>query len=328
VSGDRAPAEPLLEVEGTPVLFSALGVKIHLELLASEDEDRLDRVNERVWGWIGDELSLTWLSCAPSPEPAIRTHLDYISAYAGSLTARPHPDPALQRAINNVTKFGRTDHDVSCVGARAPDAASPFSYSFWAEIGEVPSTSPDLPAYATLELTVPDDHPLDDFFARVCAIVGELRIRWAAAGYTYAAELRYDTEAPGDRIYAHARRYTGYDVGFTTGMMETFFNRIRTVNWLTFLGPALAGELASAGRTLRSTPRVDVSQLGSSVLLRAGDAPERGDVNYLAVPAAYREVDALVRPVRASDGRDMVFFGPWDERLIARWLRRFELDVG
>ncbi|WP_437961325.1 type VI immunity family protein [Sorangium sp. So ce119] len=321
-------AGPLLESEGSPVLFCALGLKIHLELLTGEDEERLDRVNDRVWAWYGDRLSLTWLSCAASPQRTTRSHLDYISSYASHLKARANPDPALQRAINNVTKFGRTEYDVSCVGASSPDAASPYTYAFWSEIGDVPDDSPDLPAHAMLELTVPDDHPLDVFFANVCAIVGELRVRWATAGLTYAAELRYDTEAPGDRIYAHARRYTGYDVGFHVGMMDTFFDRIRTVNWLTFLGPAMVGALAAAGRTVESTPHVQVSQVGSATLLRAGSAPLAGDVNYLAVPAAYREADALVRPIRASDGQDMVFFGPWDERSITRWLRRFEYSVG
>lgn len=321
------PGDPLLEVDGVPLVYSALGLRIHLERLQAEDEERLEHVNELVWQWFGEALRTTWLSCAPGAEPTRRSHLDYISTYAAHLRARAHPDPATQQAINNVTKFGRTDYDVSCLGAETPDATSPYSYVFWSEIGEVPSTSPDLPAYTSLEITVPDSWPIDDFFARACAIVAALRIRWASAGFTYTSELRHDAEAPGDQIYAHARRYTGYDVGFNVGMMERFYSEIRTVNWLTFLGPELVAMLKSMKRLPESTARVGVAPVGSALLLHAGTAPERGDVNYLRVPAAYRDVDAMVRPVRASDGRDLVFFGPWDERTITQWLRRFEPGV-
>ena len=67
---------------------------------------------------------------------------------------------------------------------------------------------------------------------------------------------------------------------------------------------------------------------GDGVVIQAGGAPERGDVNRRQVPPAYREVDALVRPLRAASGVDLPFFAPWDEGSIERWLRRFEVESG
>lgn len=320
--------DPLARSELRPVLYGALGAIFHLEHLGPEDEEPLEHVSDRIWEWIGPELRVTSLSAAASFEPSRRSHLDYISTYAANLDARAADAPATQFEANNYTKFGRTDYEVTLNGAEDPAAASPYSVRFWSEIGAVSTSDLRLPSFAALHLTVPESWPIGDFYSRVCAIAAELRLRWGAAGLTYSDRIVRDPALPSETLYAHARRHPGYDSARYIRAMEPFYDRLRTVNWLTFIGPVFAKRLADMGRPLVGTPHVGLSAVGGSLLLQAGATPQRGDINRLQIPFEYREADALVRPLRTSDGKDLVFLGPWDRTTITAWLRRFELRVG
>ena len=312
--------------DGTPVAFGALGAVFHLEVLSASDEERLTRALDRVWEWFGERLAWTALSSARGPlERTKRAHLDYISSYPAHLTGPTNLPPGqAQFEGNNLVKVGRTDFYVFCNGGAKPKDASPFSLRFWAEIGTVPDDSPTLPGYAALHLTVPESWPLDDFAARVCAIAGELNLRCGSAGYTYSSWELPEHEEPSKRVYAHARRHPGYDVAEYVRLVTHFHARLRTVSWLTFVGASMVEELA--GPLAPSGP-VQVFPVGGATVLRAGAAPEKGDMNRLQIPAAYRIADAMVRPVRASDGKGMIFFGPWTEAEITEWFRRFEYRV-
>lgn len=319
--------EPLAWYDAeTPILYGALGAIFHLEVLAPEDEERLERACALIWDWFGPELRWSLLSCADSAEPARPAHLEYISTHAASLRAAPAPQPDYQPFHNKLTKLGRDEYYVTLVGGDEPGMASPYSCRFWAEIGNVPEQDLALPAYSVLHLTVPEAWPLEDFHARVCAVAAELRLRWGGAGYTYSpAELVPGRDAE-QALYAHARRHVGYDVPAYVNLTRPFHEHIRSVNWLTFVGEALASRLAGLGRPLAGTPNVAAYQVGGACLLRAGAAPERGDVNRLWIPVAYREADALVRPIR-TDGKGLDFLNPWDETTTEQWIRRFEYRV-
>jgi hypothetical protein len=318
------PGEPIgWFAPGRPSLYGALGAIFHLELLDASDEERLDRASDLLWDWFGAELCWTTLSCAETSETARRGHLEYLGSYAAHLDAAPAPEPAQQSFHNKLTKYGRTDYYVLAIGAEEPTLASPFSIRFWAEIGQPPERELALPAYSVLHFTVPEAWPIDDFYARVCAVAAELRIRWGAAGLTYSPlDLAPGRDAE-QALYAHARRYVGHDIPAYVQLVEPFYRRLRSIGWLTFVGPDLAAELGAKGRPLASTPHVEVHDLGGTWMLRAGPRPERGDVNRLWIPTAYREADALLRPIRA-DGGGLDFLPPWDEASTAKWLRRFE----
>lgn len=321
-----AASDPIATFRGgVPALYGALGAVFHLERLEPSDEARLDRVSDLIWDWYGSELRLASLSCAPGLEPARRAHLDYIATYPAHVDAPVADDPATQRLENNLVKVGRHEYEVFCNGSEDPRAASPFSVRFWVEIGEVSPTKTRLPAYSVLHLTVPESWPVDDFLRRVLEVASELRLRWGAAGYTYSPWSLHQPEVSERRIFAHARRHPGYDVARYVTMMEAFYKRLRTISWLTILGPSMLDELGALGRPLTPIPGlVDALRAGDAVALRAGPEPARGDVNRLDIPGAYRVADALVRPLRAGDGRGLNFLSPWDEAAITEWLRRFE----
>ncbi|KYF70862.1 type VI immunity family protein [Sorangium cellulosum] len=325
MTAGNAAGEPLAVFRGgIPALYSTLGAVFHLERIEPADAGRIDCVNDLVWSWFGTRLRMTALSCAPGLEPTRRAHLDYIATYPSQLDAPVVDDPATQLLANNCVKFGRNEYEVFCNGADDPRAASPFSLRFWAEIGPVSATDTRLPAYSVLHLTVPDTWPIDDFYQRVLAVGSALRLRWGAAGYSYSMWSVHQPALMERKSYAHARRHPGYDVARYVTMMEAFYARLRTVGWLTFLGEGMVDELARLGRPLAAVPGVTIVRAGDATVLRAGSSPARGDVNRLDIPAVYRAADALVRPLRARDGRGLNFLNPWNESAITEWLRRFE----
>ncbi len=319
--------EPLGAIDDKAIVRGALGAIFHLEAIEPDDEDRLDRVNDLVWEWFGKDLDCALLSTSLDEEPVKRSTLDYIAGFPAGLEAMAMPTAEQQRLSNNVIKSSRTHASVITWGAEDSGSITPFSYRFWGEIGDVPDDDVKLPGYAVLKLTVPEDWPLDDFEARVKAIAKELRLRWAAAGLMFATFELADLESA-DRVeYANARRYPGYDLGTHLLRAQLFHRFIRSINWLTFLGPAMTEELDHLGKSPASSARVQVSPFEGGLLLRAGPRPERGDLNRLQVPAAYREADALVRPIR-HDGERFTFPAPWDAATSSRWIRRFELQAG
>jgi hypothetical protein len=157
------------------------------------------------------------------------------------------------------------------------------------------------------------------------AIASLLRVRWGAAGFTYSGWERYAYNATQRAIHAHARRFVGFDAGHYNRQMLTWHDAVRTVSWLTFLGPAFVAKLTERGGSLASTRLVQIGRAGESAVVRAGDVPERGDINRLWLPAAYVEADRLLRPVRA---RSCLNFGlPWTADTTADWLSRLERRV-
>lgn len=98
------------------------------------------------------------------------------------------------------------------------------------------------------------------------------------------------------------------------------------VNWLTFLGPRITADLGGR-EALESqcSPDVAVLPLGrGGTLLRAGFAPELGDVNRQDLLPAYRAVGQLIAPRRTTDEalEDVVITGMTEEDA-HDWLRRF-----
>jgi Protein of unknown function (DUF3396) len=320
-----ALGEPLALVGQRPVVYPALGAVLHLERMEPSDEARLEAVNDLVWDWFGDRLRWVNRTFDNMLDRAQRSDLDYIAGYPTSLDVPPTSPQLNQDLLAAYTAFTRDDFGIHFSGGEVAGAASPYSYRFWVETAGVSDSCVD--ARGVLHITVPEAWPLEDFRQRIVAIASALRLRWGAAGYTYATWRGSDIHEGPARTIAHARRYPGYDLAEYVRLVNPFFERIRTVSWMTFVGGALVGELKDKGRTLVSSTQISVEPAGDGLLVQAGNRPERGDVNRLLYPSAYLEADALLRPVRARDGRDMVFFGSWQEPEITDWLCRFERAV-
>lgn len=313
-----------------PLAYPALGLAFHLEPLDRTDAPRLARACERIAGVVGPQLRWGWASVFPEVEPFSADALDLIASCPDRLPAGgpPVPDEGGDRMVAGTTAMEAAHYDkfgVACHGGRDRNVASPWTVRFYA------TATPEggrIRADAMLAATMPLDTPLGVLEELAAGIASDLRIRWGAAGLAYGAwELdRYGETR--DAIYAHARRHPGYDVGQHATWMRAFHDRVRTVSWLTFLGPAMTAQVRASGASLDGDALVRVEPCGEGgVVLRAGDRPMPGDVNRRDVPRAYVHADRLVRSVRAPSPADTIhFYAPWSAATTEAWLRRFEVD--
>jgi hypothetical protein len=300
-----------------------LGAVFHLELLEPDDEARLEQVTTQVADWFGDQLRWTWMSCWREVEPFRNQDLEYVWTLPRRLEVPNDPaDPDTSTLLQNLIKQSFWRYHVSIKGGDVHDVVSPFMFQLWSEIPEV-VPSDRLPAYAVLQLSVPNTWPIDDFKRRVCAMADSLRLRWATAGYGVTDWQLYDYETPRAETYRHVRRYPGVDVSHVyPNFCPHWYDWIRSVSWLTFVGPALADRLDLDAREI-DTSLLSIDDTGDHLLIQAGDRPRRGDINRLDIPAAYIQADTYIRAVRAST--DIAFGMPWTQRTTEEWLRRFEV---
>ena len=320
------PIQPIAyNVKGVPLVYPVLQVSLHLEPLRAEDAEAFEVVADEIHGWIGDQLHWSSDSTFQVLSGYRRDDLDYIPGYVRCLAITPAAgaNPQEQFVLNAF--HGATYGDYSVVlsggdmsGDRGP--VSPFTARF-STIMRQPEEGGDPFTMAMLRVTVPLSWPVGDFMERVMRLASHLRVCWGVAGHGYAA---WEVERPEAReaIYAHARRHVGFDVGIYAAWLEEWHAQMRTVGWLTFVGGALREQLDAAGARLESHGDVEVRQVGPNLMLRAGRYPQTGDINRLDVPAAYRAVDSMLRPIRAADGHD--FRHPWNEDTTTAWLERFE----
>jgi hypothetical protein len=275
----------------------------------------LAEVVARVRQWIGGKLRWTWVSAFPPFEPFAAEHFEYLSCWA---TAFPRTPPAsLADRTFHAAAFG--DLLLICSGSDTPGVASPYYFQAYGRAmhGEEGDFVPAL----SLRVGVPVSEDAGRFRQEVCGLVENLPLRWASAGYTYAAELGTAYTTSRRIIRAHSLRYWGFDNGLVYTHLWDLFSQVRTANWLTFLGRELFAACRRHSDPTSLNGSVRTEWVGANFLLTAGQAPARGDINRLQIPAEYVAADAFLRPVRA---RDLDFLSPWRAGESGRWLNRFE----
>lgn len=123
------------------------------------------------------------------------------------------------------------------------------------------------------------------------------------------------------------RRYLGLGSGDAIVLSNAADKGVVAVSWLTFLGLDITAELGGRD-ALQSRAGADVSVVplaNGGTLLRAGFAPQLGDVNRQDVLPAYRAVGQLVAPARAPDEAfdDFLRVNGMSHEDAHEWLRRF-----
>ncbi|MBX3231403.1 MAG: DUF3396 domain-containing protein [Labilithrix sp.] len=305
--------------DGAPLAYATLGLAFHLEALAPEDGDGLAAACERIAATHAGTLTWAWSSVHGEVARFDASVLDLVSTFPAQLAnAPPTGDARADAGASAMTAAHYDRFGVACHGGRARNDASPSSLRFFARVSA--ADGPLLRADAMLSATFPSSTPPAEIEELALAVAGDLRFRWGAAGFAYSA-WELDRYGPArDALHAHARRHPGYDLGQHATWMRAFHDRLRTVSWLTFVGPALAAKLPPAA--LESDPDVAVTKLNDGVVFRAGETPKAGDVNRDDFPHAYCEVDRRLRSIRAAEG--IHFYAPWTSSSTEAWLRRFE----
>jgi hypothetical protein len=319
--------EPLVRdpEHGIPILFPALAVNLHMGPLTPEHVPALEAANAMILEWIGERLHFTYSSSFPFVERFRQEDLDYTTGFLRLLDPRLDGVPdVLRDAQCNLRASLVDDTSLDCHAGEQEVWSSPYQYRFTGCIGDDDEVERFLPSRVMLRFTLPATWPLDDFRDKALAVARALPIRWGNAGLGYAGwELNWyqDVEAG---IFAHARRYPGFDVGYEATLMNDLHRAMRTVSWLNFVGPGLREKLEEAGREVASTDLCKAWDDGPNLVLQAGAEPEAGDINRLDVPRAYVQADAMLRPIRLAPTPDTSFYDQWDEKTTAAWIERFE----
>lgn len=109
------------------------------------------------------------------------------------------------------------------------------------------------------------------------------------------------------------------------------FWKPRASNWLTFLGPLAVDVLGGPGKLTASLEtEVELSKAGRVMMLRAGPLPVLGSAATGGVPAGWRSVARLIRPIRFETYKYSTICFPevFDRgtRLarMLEWIRRFD----
>lgn len=323
---DPGNAGVITQRRGEPLLYSALGMYLHLEPLVPDDEERLERACLRIERDFGKTLRHSFADFLGEVVPFDATDFEYVSTAASRLKQTSNGETEAEQIVAaQLGKLTIDDLQVLFKGGLDPEVADPTSVSFWMEIPEVKAGAGYFRAYSVLALTVPLDFELERFRALCTDVATLLRVRWGNAGHTYASWELYDAITAPKARYAHARRHPGCDVGEYTRCVEQFHRRIRSVNWLTFLGESMVDDLTKASaHGLTESAGITIARQDHLTVIQAGAYPEYGDVNRSDIPEKYRKVDAMLRPIRAAEVDGMTWSGAWSDDTITQWLRRFE----
>jgi hypothetical protein len=118
-------------------------------------------------------------------------------------------------------------------------------------------------------------------------------------------------------------RYPGMEIPDPDLRSSKLGTRVRTINWLTFLGQPVLGEVGGATglRARLSSPGTTVQELeGERAVVTLGSWPEAGDTERGLVLPAYRELAHVLEPWLYQE-KLRAALPPENE--VLRWERRF-----
>ncbi len=306
--------------DGSPLLYAALSVELYLEPPEPSQVEAFEDAADLIDEWVGGELAWTHMSSFGEPEPFEKDDFSHvIERVRRSAPAAYASDP---------TSFGqRVDRESSgrfalvCHGGEEDWDASPTTVRYHVE----PFGPAARPTWASmLRVSVPATTPLDDLRARALELASLLPVRWGMAGLSLVG-WDVDHFQPVHRAtYALARRHPGFDTSLHILHMPIWFERLRSVSWITLLGPPFLERLEKLGHALPQVAPAPLAfqALSNGVVAIEAPAPDPGDTNHNRVPPGYAAADRLVRPIRAASR--LHFTAPWTERTTEEWLRRFE----
>lgn len=310
--------EPLARYHGTKALaYVALGATFFLETLTNDDEQRLQSAIEHLWEWFGCELKWCLQSFNARAAIATREELEYIPTYARNFPLTEERYPLVSTL---------DEYSVRASSGQHPGEAGPFQVEFYGAIDWAQENQPGV-VRSVLGFCVADDCDVVEFERRTRQLAALLNLRWGVAGHRYAYSDAVSSYAAADARWAHARRYSGYDLAEYVGAesMHRLYDRIPSVNWLTWLGPGMMERVRDSLASHRDSNGLQILLEGAHTLVKAGEHPERGDLNRFEIPAAYVAADRLLRGIRLDDGEALcVPATNWSPEAMLRWLQRFE----
>lgn len=125
------------------------------------------------------------------------------------------------------------------------------------------------------------------------------------------------------------RRFPGLELDMPATHVLKLCDGIKGINWLTIISDQLAEQMAGRARLAETAVKegLSVIDFNGGVIIKAGPAPQLGDLEAGWVPELYQKADALLKPLRCSDP-DLIIGDDVDgvaaETFSTAWYARFE----
>jgi hypothetical protein len=140
------------------------------------------------------------------------------------------------------------------------------------------------------------DEP-DRMFALAAEMWAQLPYRSGQAGFTLEIS-RYYIDAAHEHAYGRSMRHPGLDIhDAANDAIMAGFDRVRGVGWLTMLDDAFVQQLGGMQTLRAKLGSAEMFEQEHGVILRAGAAPQFGDVNRKDDLPAYRAVYNAIKPL-------------------------------
>jgi len=141
----------------------------------------------------------------------------------------------------------------------------------------------------------------------------------------------YHEERSYQVAYALGMRYVGVDIADIHNIPRAVKrDGVKGVNWLTILSYPFLEELGGRKAIDNLTSKnIDVIDTEYGVILKAGDKPQIGDVNRGKIPAEYRLIYDVIRPIQERTVERCIPFDlstPDEYERTQKWYRRFAHD--
>lgn len=119
-----------------------------------------------------------------------------------------------------------------------------------------------------------------------------------------------------------AFRHPGYDIFDYTASESFVYDKMKTISWLTLLGPTFGRQFHEMGRAkYLDNKDIKVITKNDKVLIQVGEKPEIGDINRGNDLPLYKKVAKAIEPFFCDT--HWPFSRIFDEEKTLQWLRRF-----
>jgi len=168
----------------------------------------------------------------------------------------------------------------------------------------------------------------ESFVATVARWAGEVKPVHGYGGLGIIESLATTTrERHEQTVFSIAQHFPGLEVDYPTVHSLNCAKGIKGVNWLTVLSEPFAAQLGGVSSLqTRLGEQFTSHSYPGGVVIQAGPRPQMGDRNRNRWPELYIKLNAVLKPIRASNGHPFHHYGPnrFDLDRSNEWLQRFD----
>lgn len=213
----------------------------------------------------------------------------------------------------------KTSHVLALEGSKLPNSVSDTAFEFSWVLGA-----------GYIRLILPAEALAEDaerFRSKAIELASLVKFSSGTAGYSVNIHLDHDTTNENCAISEIGGRFLGVDLGKPLYWSDLVVHGLKTINWLTFLGPdfvlrAAADKPDYAAFLASLGPQAHVNSLGQGLVIQAGAQAclgDQADADLLAYRQVARALHLLKIPPHILRGYD----GIGGTESTRRWLDRY-----